>query len=127
MRYRKFGATDVELSLSGWVAMSSCPTANTRLQRTGGRASGRRAGTNHPGFGGPRRKEIIKLAYDHGINFFDVTVDSEKEALGRNLKELPPPYEFSSRPDPKAWSTPTTSTIGRWPTTPCSRRRCSGA
>ncbi len=46
-------------------------------------------------------RKIIKLAYDQGINFFDVTVDSEKEALGRNLKELPPPHEIfiQTRPE----------------------------
>ncbi len=29
-----------------------------------------------------------------GINFLDVTIDSEKEALGRNLQEVRPPYEI---------------------------------
>jgi len=35
------------------------------------------------------------------INFFDVTQDSEKEALGRNLREIPPPYEIyiQTRPE----------------------------
>jgi predicted aldo/keto reductase-like oxidoreductase len=53
------------------------------------------------GFGQERRKEVISLAYQNGINFFDVTQDSEKEALGRNLKELPPPYEIyiQTRPE----------------------------
>ena len=45
-----------------------------------------------PGFGGSKRLEILEAAYDLGINFFDVTIDSEKEALGRNLREAPPPY-----------------------------------
>jgi aryl-alcohol dehydrogenase-like predicted oxidoreductase len=45
-----------------------------------------------PGFGGPKRLEILETAYDLGINVFDVTIDSEKEALGRNLREAPPPY-----------------------------------
>jgi len=35
------------------------------------------------------------------INFFDVTQDSEKEALGRNLREMAPPYEIyiQTRPE----------------------------
>jgi aryl-alcohol dehydrogenase-like predicted oxidoreductase len=45
-----------------------------------------------PGFGGDKRKTLVKAAYDSGVNFFDVTHDSEKEALGRNLREMPPPY-----------------------------------
>jgi aryl-alcohol dehydrogenase-like predicted oxidoreductase len=45
-----------------------------------------------PGFGGDKRKALVKAAYDAGVNFFDVTHDSEKEALGRNLREMPPPY-----------------------------------
>jgi aryl-alcohol dehydrogenase-like predicted oxidoreductase len=45
-----------------------------------------------PGFGGDKRKALVKAAYDAGVNFFDVTHDSEKEALGRNLRDMPPPY-----------------------------------
>jgi aryl-alcohol dehydrogenase-like predicted oxidoreductase len=45
-----------------------------------------------PGFGGEKRKALVKAAYDASVNFFDVTHDSEKEALGRNLREMPPPY-----------------------------------
>jgi aryl-alcohol dehydrogenase-like predicted oxidoreductase len=45
-----------------------------------------------PDFGGPKRITVLKTAYDLGINFFDVTIDSEKEALGRNLRDMPPPY-----------------------------------
>lgn len=45
-----------------------------------------------PDFGGPKRRDILRAAYDLGINIFDVTIDSEKEALGRNFAELPPPY-----------------------------------
>ncbi|MGE4584170.1 MAG: aldo/keto reductase [Sphaerochaeta sp.] len=54
-----------------------------------------------PGFGGEQRKELIKASYDLGINFYDVTHDSEKEALGRNFRELPPPYPvyIQTRPE----------------------------
>lgn len=53
------------------------------------------------GFGQERRKKVLAIAYKYGINFFDVTQDSEKEALGRNLQEMPPPYEIyiQTRPE----------------------------
>ena len=54
-----------------------------------------------PGFGGPGRRAVLARAYDLGINFFDVTLDSEKEALGRNLAEMPPPHDVfvQTRPE----------------------------
>ncbi len=45
-------------------------------------------GVIFPGFGGPDRLAIVAEALAHGVNFFDVTIDSEKEALGRNLQDL---------------------------------------
>ena len=53
------------------------------------------------GFGGPPRQETLRIAYETGINFFDVTQDSEKDALRRNLKQMPPPYEIfvQTRPE----------------------------
>lgn len=58
------------------------------------------------GFGGENRKAVLKTAYENGINFFEVTQDSEKEALGRNLRECPPPYEvyIQTRPERMAYS-----------------------
>jgi aryl-alcohol dehydrogenase-like predicted oxidoreductase len=60
----------------------------------------------YPGFGGEKRKRVLAAAYEHGINFFDATMDSEKEALGRNLKEMPPPYEVyvQTRPEGMVYS-----------------------
>jgi predicted aldo/keto reductase-like oxidoreductase len=53
------------------------------------------------GFGGDARRAVLRMAFDYGVNFFDVTQDSEKEALGRNLKELGTPYEIyiQTRPE----------------------------
>jgi aryl-alcohol dehydrogenase-like predicted oxidoreductase len=58
------------------------------------------------GFGGEKRKRVLAAAYEHGINFFDATIDSEKEALGRNLEEMPPPYEVyvQTRPEGMVYS-----------------------
>lgn len=60
-----------------------------------------RPGHIFPGFGGPARRAVLARAYDLGITFFDVTLDSEKEALGRNLAEMPPPCEVfvQTRPE----------------------------
>jgi aryl-alcohol dehydrogenase-like predicted oxidoreductase len=58
------------------------------------------------GYGGPKRKELLGCAYELGINLFDVTIDSEKEALGRNFREMPPPYEVfvQTRPEGMCYS-----------------------
>ncbi len=91
MRYTAFGKTGIEVSQ---IALGGHEFL----------ANGRSRGFNEdfakavtpdyllPDFGGPKRIDVLKTAYDLGINFFDVTIDSEKEALGRNLKEMPPPY-----------------------------------
>ncbi len=39
------------------------------------------------GFGGPLRQAVVAQAAALGITTFDVTIDSEKEALGRNLQD----------------------------------------
>jgi aryl-alcohol dehydrogenase-like predicted oxidoreductase len=63
-------------------------------------------GHSFPGFGGEGRKAVLRAAYDIGVNFFDVTLDAEKEALGRNLREMPPPYPVyvQTRPEAMAYS-----------------------
>ena len=63
-------------------------------------------GHSFPGFGGVQRKAVLAAAYDLGVNFFDVTLDAEKEALGRNLAEMPPPYDVyvQTRPEAMAYS-----------------------
>jgi aryl-alcohol dehydrogenase-like predicted oxidoreductase len=58
------------------------------------------------GYAGLKRRQVLGAAYDLGINVFDVTIDSEKEALGRNLREMPPPYEvfIQTRPEGMCYS-----------------------
>lgn len=58
------------------------------------------------GYGGESRKRVLHAAYDLGVNVFDVTIDSEKEALGRNLREDPPPFEVhvQTRPEGMCYS-----------------------
>ncbi len=54
-----------------------------------------------PGFGGEKRRRVMAMAYEAGINFYDATQDSEKDALGRLLREMPPPFEVfvQTRPE----------------------------
>ncbi len=100
MIYKKMGGANVEISIFSMGGHEYLPDGGSR-------------GFNEnidlaitpdyifEGFGQERRKRILSLAFEHGINFFDVTQDSEKEALGRNLKEIPPPYEIyvQTRPE----------------------------
>ena len=100
MIYKKIGNPDVELSI---FAMGG------HEYLSDGRSRGFnenfilavRPGHIFEGFGQETRKKVLSLAFEYGINFFDVTQDSEKEALGRNLKEIPPPYDIfiQTRPE----------------------------
>jgi len=100
MIHRRIGDSDVEVSIIALGGHEYLP-------------DGRSRGFNEvpdlavipgyivDGFGQERRKELIKFCYRQGINFFDATMDSEKDALGRNLQELPPPHEVyvQTRPE----------------------------
>ena len=60
-----------------------------------------RPGVVMDGFGGPERLAVLEAALDLGITCFDVTIDSEKEALGRNLRHLSPSFDVfvQTRPE----------------------------
>ncbi len=91
MNYKKLGRTDAELSIISLGGHEYLPNKKSRGFNEDFEKS-ITPGYIFPGFGGPNRKKILQTAFDHGINFLDVTHDSEKEALGRNLKEVPPPF-----------------------------------
>jgi aryl-alcohol dehydrogenase-like predicted oxidoreductase len=100
MQYRRFGKTNVEISVFGMGGHEYLPDGRSR----GFNENFELAVTpDHifDGFGQEIRRKVLKIAFDNGINFFDVTQDSEKEALGRNLKEIRPPYEIyiQTRPE----------------------------
>lgn len=100
MRYTSFGKTGIEVSqiaLGGHEFLANGRSRGFNEDM----AKALTPGYFLPGFGGPKRLEILKAAYDLGINFFDVTIDSEKEALGRNLADAPPPYPvyIQTRPE----------------------------
>lgn len=60
-----------------------------------------RPGYQADGYGGEGRRELVQWALEAGINFLDVTIDPEKEALGRNLREVTSsfPYLIQTRPE----------------------------
>ncbi len=100
MIYRKIGDTNVEISIISMGGHEYLPDGRSRGFNENFELAVS-PGHIFEGFGQKLRKKVLSLAYDHGINFFDVTQDSEKEALGRNLKEMPPPFDIyiQTRPE----------------------------
>ncbi|WP_321992175.1 aldo/keto reductase [Marispirochaeta aestuarii] len=91
MKYRRLGRTEAEISVLSLGGHEYLPNKKSR----GFNEDFKKAitpGYIFEGFGGEDRKKILKTAFENGINFLDVTHDSEKEALGRNLKEIVPPF-----------------------------------
>jgi predicted aldo/keto reductase-like oxidoreductase len=100
MIYKEVGHTGVKISILSMGGHEYLPDGRSRGFNENFELA-IRPGYFFEGFGRERRREVLSLAYQNGINFFDVTQDSEKEALGRNLNELPPPYEIyiQTRPE----------------------------
>jgi len=100
MIYKEVGHTGVKISILSMGGHEYLPDGRSRGFNENSELA-IRPGYFFEGFGQERRREVLSLAYQNGINFFDVTQDSEKEALGRNLKEMPPPYEvyIQTRPE----------------------------
>ncbi len=101
MIYREVGRSGVRVSALGLGGHEYLPDGRLRgfqedfaLALTPGHV--------FPGFGGPARQRVLALAWESGVNFFDVTQDSEKEALGRSLRETPPPFEVVVQTRPEA-------------------------
>ena len=105
MEFLPIAGTDVRLSRVALGGHEYLPNGNSRGFNEDF-AKAITPGHSFPGFGGDKRKAVLKAAYDIGVNFFDVTLDAEKEALGRNLAEMPPPYEVyvQTRPEAMAYS-----------------------
>jgi len=100
MIYKEVGQTGVKISILSMGGHEYLPDGRSRGFNENFELA-IKPGYLFQGFGQGRRTEVLNLAYQNGINFFDVTQDSEKEALGRNLKALPPPYEIyiQTRPE----------------------------
>lgn len=100
MIYRRMGSTDIEVSIFAMGGHEYLPDGRSRgFNEDFDLAT--KPGYIFEGFGQERRLKILSIAFQNGVNFFDVTQDSEKEALGRNLKEVSPPYEIyiQTRPE----------------------------
>lgn len=100
MKYSKIGNTDVKVSYIAMGGHEYLPSGQSRGFNED-ISLAVKPGYFFPGFGGENRKQVLKTAFNYGVNFFDVTMDSEKEAIGRNLKELGTPYEvyIQTRPE----------------------------
>lgn len=93
MRYNQFGDADVDVSAIG-LGGHEYFEDGVRGFNPEEREQAVAPGINLDGFGGEQRREVVRAALDHGVNFFDVTIDEEKDALGRNLGELDPADEL---------------------------------
>ncbi|MDR1778007.1 MAG: aldo/keto reductase [Desulfovibrio sp.] len=104
MRKVVLGKTRIEVSVIGMGGHEYLPDGRSRGFNED-RDKSLTPGCLFEGFGGENRQLVLRAAYELGLNFFDVTQDSEKEALGRNLKLLPPPYEvfIQTRPERMAY------------------------
>jgi aryl-alcohol dehydrogenase-like predicted oxidoreductase len=91
MIYRRIGSSEVEVSIVGLGGHEYLRDGRSRGFNELPELSVK-PGYVMDGFGQERRKDLLRFCYEQGINLFDTTIDSEKEALGRNLQELPPPY-----------------------------------
>ncbi|MGI5967005.1 MULTISPECIES: aldo/keto reductase [Anaerotruncus] len=100
MKYIPLGKTGIEISVLGMGGHEYLPTGKSRGFNEDFSKS-TTPGVIFDGFGNENRLKVLKESYDLGINFYDVTQDSEKEALGRNLKQMPPPREIyiQTRPE----------------------------
>ena len=104
MEYTALGKTEINVSKIAMGGHEYLPDGRSRGFNED-RAKSLTPGELFDGFGNEQRLAVLKVAYEQGLNFFDVTQDSEKEALGRNLKECPPPYEvfILTRPERMAY------------------------
>jgi len=87
MIYRSFGSSGVQVSAIGLGGHEFYPGGQVRGFSDDAKQAVTR-GHIFPGFGGQDREQMVRRALDLGINLFDLTIDSEKEAMGRILSRL---------------------------------------
>ncbi len=105
MLYRPFGATGAQISVIGLGGHEFHPDGRVRGFSDDYKLAVKR-GHVFDGFGDQNREAIVKRALDLGINLFDLTIDSEKEAMGRVLARLKPAQEIliQTRPEGMVYS-----------------------
>jgi len=89
VRYNELGDTGVEMSAIG-LGGHEYFEGGVRGFNPEEREQAVTPGLNLDGFGGDRRLAVVRTALERGITLFDVTIDEEKAALGRNLETLDP-------------------------------------
>ena len=100
MIYRPIGDSGVQVSIVGLGGHEYLPDGRSRgFNDAPDRAT--LPGVVLEGYGQTGRQDLIRYCYSQGINFFDATMDSEKDSVGRNLQALPPPYQVyvQTRPE----------------------------
>lgn len=96
MIYRKYGKTDVKLSV---IALGGHEFyGDGRIKGFADSKESVTAGYIQKGFGEENRREIVFKALDLGINIFDVTIDPEIEAIGRLLEKTSEEVFIQTRP-----------------------------
>lgn len=105
MLYKEYGNTGIKLSVIGLGGHEFHTNGKIKGFSDNGKLAVQ-PGHIFEGFGAENREEIVKKALDLGINFLDVTIDSEKEAIGRILKKLKPSQELflQTRPEGMVYS-----------------------
>jgi len=87
MDYNELDGTGVELSILGLGGHEFLDDGRVKALHEDLRRAVE-PGEVWEGFGGEKRRKMVEIAVEAGVNFFDLTVDSEKAAFGRNMKAL---------------------------------------
>lgn len=87
MQYRPLGRTGFDVSIVALGGHEYHPDGRLKgIQDEFEKAI--KAGYKNPNFASPERRALVKFAVEKGVNYFDVTIDPEIEAIGTCLRAL---------------------------------------